>query len=133
MSFLFVLYFNSFYLKYGSFCLISYLLLESCFHASTPFYHASMHMHLSFMLSCCLPIFVWLFGFFFFFFNNKNKKKNSEKYKNNVFVYIGTCVLWMTIEINFSKLCIFCNLDEHLYAQLSKWALWLVFVMSKIK
>ena len=24
-------------------------------------------------------------------------------------------------------------MDEHLYAQLSKWALWLVFVMSKIK
>ena len=39
----------------------------------------------------------------------------------------------MTIETKFSKLCIFCSLDEHLYAQLSKWALWLVFVMSKIK
>ena len=50
-----------------------------------------------------------------------------------MFVYIGTCVPWMVIEIKFSKLCIFCNLDEHLYAQLSKWALWLMFVMSKIK
>ena len=49
------------------------------------------------------------------------------------YVYIGTCVPWMAIEIKFSKLCIFCNLDEHLYAQLSKWALWLLFVMSKIK
>ena len=49
------------------------------------------------------------------------------------FVYIGTCVPWMTIETKFSKLCIFCNLDEYLYAQLSKWALWLVLVMSKIK
>ena len=49
------------------------------------------------------------------------------------FVYIGTCVPWMAIETKFSKLCIFCNLDEHLYAQLSKWALWLLFVMSKIK
>ena len=49
------------------------------------------------------------------------------------FVYIGTCVPWMAIETKFSKLCIFFNLDEHLYAQLSKWALWLVFVMSKIK
>ena len=49
------------------------------------------------------------------------------------YVYIGTCVPWMTIETKFSKLCIFCNLDEHLYAQLSKWALWLLFVMSKIE
>ena len=49
------------------------------------------------------------------------------------FVYIGTCVPWMAIETKFSKLCIFCNLDEHLYAQLSKWALWLLFVMSQIE
>ena len=48
-------------------------------------------------------------------------------------VYIGTCVPWIAIETKFSKLCIFCSLDEHLYAQLSKWALWLLFVMSKIK
>ena len=34
--------------------------------------------------------------------------------------YIGTCVLWMAIEIKFSKFCIFCSLDKHLYAQLSK-------------
>ena len=39
----------------------------------------------------------------------------------------------MTIETKFSKFCIFCSLDEHLYAQLSKWTLWLMFVMSKIK
>ena len=39
----------------------------------------------------------------------------------------------MAIETKFSKFCIFCSLDEYLYAQLSKWALWLVFVMSKIK
>ena len=49
------------------------------------------------------------------------------------FVYIGTCVPWMAIEINFSKLCISCSLGKHLYAQQSKWALWLLFVMSKIK
>ena len=49
------------------------------------------------------------------------------------FVYIGTCVPWMAIETKFSKLCIVCSLDEHLNAQLSKWALWLMFVMSKIK
>ena len=39
----------------------------------------------------------------------------------------------MAIEANSSKLCIFCSLDKHLYAQLSKWALWLLFVMSKIE
>ena len=60
--------------------------------------------------------------------------KNQKKYKNNVcFVYFGTYVPWMAIETNFSKLCIFCSLDEHLNAQLSKWALWLVFMMSTIK
>ena len=34
-------------------------------------------------------------------------------------VYIGTCAPWMAIERKFSKLCVICNLDEHLYAQLS--------------
>ena len=48
-------------------------------------------------------------------------------------MYIGTCVPWVAIETKFSKLCISCSLDEHLNAQLSKWALWLVFVMSTIK
>ena len=48
-------------------------------------------------------------------------------------MYIGTCVPWMAIETKFSKICIFCNLDEHLYVQLSKCTLWLVFVMNKIK
>ena len=48
-------------------------------------------------------------------------------------MYIGTCVPWMAIETKFSKLYISCSLDEHLYAQLSKWALWLLFVMSKVK
>ena len=49
------------------------------------------------------------------------------------FVYIGTCVPWMAIETKFLKLCISCSLDEHLYAQLSKLALWLLFVVSKIE
>ena len=49
------------------------------------------------------------------------------------FVYIGTCVPWIAIETKFSKHFISCSLDEHLYAQLSKYALWLLFVMSKIK
>ena len=69
-----------------------------------------------------------------FVFHIKKKIEKLEKYKNIVcLVYIGTYVPWMTIETKFSKLCIFCNLNEHFYAQLNKWALWLVFVMSKIK
>ena len=74
-----------------------------------------------------------VFSFIYFCFSYKKIEK-SEKYKNSVcFVYIGTCVPWMAIETKFFKLCIFCRLDEYVYAQLSKWALWLVFVMSKIK
>ena len=61
------------------------------------------------------------------------KKKKTKTVCVLCFVYISTCVPWMTIEIKFSKLCIFCRLDEHLYAQLSQRALWLVFVMSKVK
>ena len=49
------------------------------------------------------------------------------------FVYIDTCAPWMAIETKFSKLCVYCSLDEHLNAQLSKWVLWLMFVMSTIK
>ena len=61
-----------------------------------------------------LLYFVFCKNNFFFF-------EKSEKYKNNMcFVYIGTCIHLMAIETKFSKLCIFCNLDEHLYAQLSK-------------
>ena len=48
-------------------------------------------------------------------------------------MYIGTCVPWMAITTKFSKLCTSYGLDEHLYAQLIKWVLWLLFVMSKIK
>ena len=50
-----------------------------------------------------------------------------------MFVYIGTCIIWMATETKFSKFCIFGSLDEHFYAQLNKWVLWLMFVMSKIK
>ena len=84
-------------------------------------------------LTCfCLVIFSVLLCFFFSYKNLKNWKKKN--YKNSVcFMYIGTCVPWMAIETKFSKFCISCSLDEHLYAQLSKWALWLLFVMRKVK
>ena len=39
----------------------------------------------------------------------------------------------MAIETKFSKVYISCGLDEHLNAQLNKWALWLVFVMGTIE
>ena len=78
-----------------------------------------MHLHL---ILCFALLKMFLFVYFVFQIKikiiEKKKKKNT---KNSVcFVYIGTCVLWMAIETKFSKLCIFCNLDEHLYAQLSK-------------
>ena len=69
---------------------------------------------------------MFLFVFFsvllYFVFSYKIKKKIEKKkiQKQGVFVYIDTCVPWMAIETKFSKLCIFCSLDEHLYAQLSK-------------
>ena len=90
-----------------------------------------------FSLVLCFVLFnIFLFVYFQFLVNFFKFKKNekSEKYKNSMcFVYIGTCVPWMAIETKFSKLCISCSIDQHLYAQLSKWALWLLFVMSKIK
>ena len=74
------------------------------------------------MLCLVLHVFVCLFSvllFFSFFFIKKIEK--SEKYKNSMcFVYIGTCIPWMAIETKFSKLCVYCSLDEHLNAQLSK-------------
>ena len=78
---------------------------------------------------------MFVFSFALFCFLLKLKKiEKSEKYKNSVcFVYIGTCIPWMAIETKFYKLCIFYSLDERLNAQLSKWALWPVFVMSMIK
>ena len=88
---------------------------------------------------CCSITYVFFFLFwvslvFLLCFALLNMFLLFRKYKNSMcFVYIGTCVPWMAIETKFSKLCIFCDLDEHLYAQLSKWVLWLLFVMSKIK
>ena len=87
----------------------------------------------SFMLCFVFVLFLFFFFSILAFFSYKNKNKNWKIQKQYMFVYIGTNVPWMAIETKFSKLCIFCSLDEHLYAQLSKWALWLVFVMSKVK
>ena len=85
--------------------------------------------HSSFYALLCLTCFcLFVFSFALFCFSLKKKIQ-----KQCVVVYIGTCAPWMAIETKFSKLCIFCSLDEHLYAQLNKWGLWLVFVMSKIK
>ena len=89
----------------------------------------------SLFASCfCFCLFSFQF-WFILFFHIKIKRKNWKKkiLKQFVFVYIGTCVSWMAIETKFSKLCIAYSLDEHLYAQLSKWGLWFRFVMSKIK
>ena len=113
------------------------------------FYHFLLSLHVSmFLHNLCVLLLFWvslvlcfallnmfLFVYFQFclFFFTKKKIVKSEKYKNSVcFAYICTCVPWMAIETKFSKLCIFCSLDEHLYEQLSKWVLWLMFVMSKI-
>ena len=96
--------------------------LLSCFWVSLVLCFTLFNM---FLFVCFQFCFILFFIKFFFFF------EKLEKYKNSVcFVYIGTCV---AIEIEFSKLCISCSLDEHLNAQLSKWALWLMFVMSTIK
>ena len=77
-----------------------------------------MHCFNMFLFVCLFSVLLYLV-----FHNIKNQKKieKLKKYKNNVcFVYIGTCVPWMAIETKFSKLCIFCSLDEHLCEQLSK-------------
>ena len=78
-------------------------------------------------LVLCIALFnLFLFVFFsilvYFVFKQKKKKKTKKKQKQCVFVYISTCVPWLAIETKFAKLCIFCSLDEYLYAQISKWA-----------
>ena len=95
---------------------------ESCFHAFAPFL-SCLHAYASFFYAFMLfhMFFFWLFFSFalFCFIYKKNKKKieKSKKYKNCIcFVYIGTCVPWMAIKTKFSKFCISCSLDEHLYA-----------------
>ena len=70
-------------------------------------------------LVLCIALFnMFLFVYFSILFYSVFHKKKIEKkiQKQCVLVYIGTCVPWMTIETKSSKLCIFCSLDEHLYA-----------------
>ena len=70
-------------------------------------------------LVLCFVLFnMFLFVYFqFLVFFLIKKIEKLEKYKNNVCsVDIGTCVPWMAIETKFSKLCIFCNSNEHFYA-----------------
>ena len=90
------------------------------------------------LVLCFVCFFMFLFVcfqfcFIFFFIKKKKKLKNQKNTK-----IVCVCVHWYlcTLDGHWNKvsyLCIFCNLDEHLNAQLNKWALWLVFVMSKIK
>ena len=93
--------------------------------------HAFAYSFMHYFVFVC-----FLFTFAFFLFHLKIKKKiwEIEKYKNNVCMCTLALVYlrWPLKQI-FFKLCIFYSLDEHLYAQLNKWALWLVFVISKIK
>ena len=104
---------------------ITFLFLSSyfCVCITCVFYFQilSQSSFYTFLCLTCFCLVIFQFCFVLFFHIKIKKKKKSEKYKNSVcFVYIGTCVPWMAIETKFSKLCISCNLDEHLYAQLSK-------------
>ena len=80
-----------------------------------------MHLHLILCFTLFNMFLFVYFSIFLYFVYHKKKIEKSEKYKNSMcFVYIGTCVPWMAIKTKFSKLCIICSLDKHLYAQLSK-------------
>ena len=112
------------------------------------FYHFPLYLLAFVCISCvfcftfwvslvlCIALFnMFLFGcfsiLFIFFFIKKIKNQNWKIKK--IQKQCDTCVPWMAIETKSSKLCISCSVDEHLYAQLNKWDLWLLFVMSKIK
>ena len=104
----------TFFLSLSPSCFWFCITYMFCFHVLSQ----SSFMH-------CFVLFnMFLFGYFsvvFYFIFHIKKIEKSEKYKNSMcFVYIGTCVPWITIETKFSKFCIFCSFDEHLYAQLSK-------------
>ena len=88
------------------------------------------------ILSCFHFVCLFLLGCLVFFFFFQNKKRKIRRKKNTKTVCV--CVCWYLCTFDgywnkVSKLCISCSLDKHLNAQLSKWALWLVVVMSTIK
>ena len=97
---------------------ITFLFLSSCFFMCITYvFYFQVLSQSSFYALLCLTYFCLVIFQFFFSY----KKIKIKKIQNSVcFVYIGTCVPWMAIETKFSKLCISCSLDEHLYAQLSK-------------
>ena len=86
---------------------ITFLFLSSCFCVciTCVFYFQVLSQSSFYALLC--------FGFYIKIIK---KWKNQKNTKTVCFVYIGTCVPWMAIETKFSKLCISCSLDEHLYA-----------------
>ena len=97
-----------FYLSF--FLFMHYLcVLLSCFWVSLGLCYALFNM--------CLFI---CFQFLLYFVSHKKNFKKFLKSQKNIktvcFVYIDTCVPWMAFETKFSKLCISCNLDEHLNA-----------------
>ena len=80
-----------------------------------------------------LLLLLLLFSLYFVLFSKWKKEKKNQK---NIKI-VCVCIYWYlcTLDSHWNKVskCISCNLDGHLNAQLSKWNLWLVFVMSKIK
>ena len=104
---------------------ITFFSLSSCFYVciTCVFCFQVLSQSSFYTLHCLTCFFFFVFSFDYFVFNIKIIKKieKLEKYKNSVcYVYIGTYVPWMAIETKFSKFCISCSLDKHLYAQLSK-------------
>ena len=61
-----------------------------------------MHLHLSsYFHVVCLFLFSCLVFILFIFQNKKRKIRKKKIQKQCVFVYVGTCIPWMTIEIKF--------------------------------
>ena len=97
-----------YFLLSSFFCLLHYLCVLLLFWLSLVLCFALFNMFFFVYFSILV---------YFVFYIKIKKKKKTEKYKNSVCcVYICTCVPWMVIETKFSKLCIFCSLDEHLHA-----------------
>ena len=81
-----------------------------------------------------LLLLLLLFSLYFVLFSKWKKEKKNQK---NIKI-VCVCIYWYLCTLDshwnkVSKFCISYNLNEHLNAQLNKWNLWLVFVMSKIK